>query len=76
MKYNADPSLRLTHGLGSILCVAATFQAERRRTPYERMRLVRIISYLCVPEIIYQPQLEKEKRVSLFGAVNSIAIIL
>ena len=40
LRYKADPSLKLTHGLGSILCVAASFQAERRRTAQERMKLV------------------------------------
>ena len=40
LKYKADPSMKLTHGLGSILCVATSFQAERRRTSQERMKLV------------------------------------
>lgn len=40
MKYNANVSLKLTHGLGSILCVVASFQAERLRTPIKRMELV------------------------------------
>ncbi|XP_057302438.1 ankyrin repeat and MYND domain-containing protein 1-like [Hydractinia symbiolongicarpus] len=40
LNYNANPSLKLTHGLGSILSVAVSFQAERHRTPNERMKLV------------------------------------
>jgi len=40
LRYKADPSLKLTHGLGSILCVATSFQAERRRTAQERMKLI------------------------------------
>ena len=45
LRYKADPSLKLTHGLGSILCVATSFQAERRRTAQERMKLVNFIFF-------------------------------
>ena len=33
------------NGLGSILCVATSFQAERRRTPHDRMRLVNLWNF-------------------------------
>ena len=36
----ADVSLKLSHGLGSVLCCATSFQAERRRSPSKRMELV------------------------------------
>jgi len=40
LKHKADPSLKLTHGLGSILCTATSFQAERKRAPTDRMKLI------------------------------------
>ena len=40
LKHNADPSLKLTNGVGSALCSATTFTAERRRQPNDRLKLV------------------------------------
>ncbi|XP_028400088.1 ankyrin repeat and MYND domain-containing protein 1-like [Dendronephthya gigantea] len=40
LKQNADPSLSLTNGVGSSLCAAVSFTAEKRRKIVDRMRLV------------------------------------
>ncbi|XP_065644158.1 ankyrin repeat and MYND domain-containing protein 1 isoform X4 [Hydra vulgaris] len=40
LKKNANPSLKLGKILGSALCVAASFQAERRRTHLQRIHLI------------------------------------
>ncbi|CAG5117826.1 unnamed protein product, partial [Candidula unifasciata] len=38
--FGADPSLPLTHGLGSAMCVAASTQYEHRRTLSSRLQLI------------------------------------
>lgn len=43
LKHHADPSLSLTHGVGSALCSAVSFSAERRRKIVDRMRLVSFV---------------------------------
>ena len=40
LEYGANPSLRLSRGVGSALCAATSFMAERRRTPAGRIKLV------------------------------------
>eukprot|EP00794_Sanderia_malayensis_P010982 gene10982-12145_t len=40
LKNNADPSMKLTNGVGSALCAATTFVAERRRKPNSRVKLI------------------------------------
>lgn len=41
LAYNADPSLPLTHGVGSALCVASSTEYEHRRSIQLRIQLVR-----------------------------------
>ena len=43
LKGNADPSLSLTHGVGSPLCAAVSFTAEKRRKIVDHIRLVGIL---------------------------------
>ncbi|CAH1780583.1 unnamed protein product [Owenia fusiformis] len=40
LAWNANPSLPLTHGVGSALCVATSTEHEHRRTPQGRIQLV------------------------------------
>ena len=40
LEHGANPSLRLSRGVGSALCAATSFMAERRRTPAGRIKLV------------------------------------
>lgn len=42
LEHGANPSLSLSNGVGSALCAASSFMAERRRTPTERIKLVSI----------------------------------
>ena len=47
LSYGADPSLRLTHGVGTALCVATSTEYEHRRNINTRIQLVRnIYSFL------------------------------
>lgn len=49
--YGADPSLYLTHGIGSVLCVAMSTQYEHRRSIGVRLHLVRYKKYKkCSPQ--------------------------
>ena len=38
--YGADPCLPLTHGVGSVLCIACSTEYDNRRTPEARIKLV------------------------------------
>ena len=38
----ADPDLRHSHGIGSVLCVATSTQNEAKRSPDARIALVRL----------------------------------
>ena len=40
LSYGADPSLVLTHGVGSALCVASSTEHEERRSIEGRIKLV------------------------------------
>ena len=40
LEHGANPSLHLSKGVGSALCAATSFMAERRRTPVGRIKLV------------------------------------
>lgn len=40
LEHGANPSLSLSNGVGSALCAATSFMAERRRTPTERIKLI------------------------------------
>lgn len=40
LEHGANPSLKLNKGVGSALCAATSFAAERRRSPHGRIRLV------------------------------------
>ncbi|XP_031552767.1 ankyrin repeat and MYND domain-containing protein 1-like isoform X2 [Actinia tenebrosa] len=40
LEHRANPSLKLNKGVGSALCAATSFAAERRRTPQGRIRLI------------------------------------
>ena len=51
LKDHADPSLKLSNGVGSALCSATTFTAERRRIPSDRIKLVSI-TYFFPSQII------------------------
>lgn len=45
LEHGANPSLRLSRGVGSALCAATSFMAERRRTPAGRIKLVSIFIF-------------------------------
>jgi len=40
LKGGADPSLKLSNGVGSALCSATIFTSERRRQPIDRIKLI------------------------------------
>lgn len=42
LAFNADPCLPLTHGVGTVLCIAASTEYEARRTPDNRLKLVSV----------------------------------
>lgn len=42
LSHGADPSLQLTHGVGSALCVASSTEYEHRRTVTQQLALVSI----------------------------------
>lgn len=48
LEHGANPSLKLNKGVGSALCAATSFAAERRRTPHGRIRLVSENITTCV----------------------------